>query len=415
MHFQACEKTLFKRARARLTSILLAAFSVLLFIGPSPALSSDSNRSAWTDNDSMLLFFEAVGKIRTHSLNSESIGEIVRKSLREYLRKEDPFADYLTSEEYAAFKLAFADNRYAGVGMDLAVDSTGKIVCIPFPDSPAERGGIGYEDILVAVNAAPVEGRSIFSIGKDVRGPQGTTVTLTIRSQAGKVREVALIREAIQFKSVRMELLDRFAIIRILRFTPHTPEELKRSFAESARENLPVAIDLRGNTGGDMFAAIDCASLFLPSGRRIALVKTRHGEQWYSSRQKPIDDHTTLYLWQDKHTASAAEVFSAALTENGRAISIGDTTFGKGVAQRFVELTNGSVLLLTYAEIFPPNSGSFHGKGLKPFHPLAATAGTAQDRDRYVGGTIQLILKSLGTLHKSDGTAGGPPKDCANS
>lgn len=342
----------------------------------------------------MLFFFEAVGKIQTHSINSESTGEIVRKSLREYLRKEDPFADYLTTEEYAAFKLASSDNRYAGVGMDLARDSTGKMTCIPFPDSPAERGGIRYGDTLCAVNGVSVDDRSVFSIGKEIRGPQGTTIKLTVRNQAGRAREVALVREAIRFKSVQPESRDSFTIIQILRFTPQTPEELRQALVESSRVNFPVVIDLRGNTGGDMFAAIDCASLFLQPGSRVALLKTRQGEQWYTSRQEPTDDHSKVYLWQDKHTASAAELFIAALTENMRAVSIGETTFGKGVAQRLVELTDGSALFLTYAGIFAPNSASFHGKGLKPFYPLAASADSTQDKNQYVGKTIEVIRLS---------------------
>ena len=391
MPSQACDPMHLRKLPALLLRAAVAAFVAIFVMAPGSARSDESSRHAWTENESMLLFFEAVEKIRSHSINSDSAQEIVRKALREYLKKQDPFADYLTADEYAALKVASADNRYAGVGMDLAIDSSGKVLCIPFPGSPAERGGIHYGDALLAVNGAAVEGRSVFAIGKGIRGPRGGTVKLTVLKHSGKVHEVTLIREAIQFKSVHLESSGQLSIIRILRFTPETPAELKPALAQSTLRNAPLVMDLRGNTGGDLFAAIDCASLFLKKGARIALLKTHQGEQWLINKEDPLVSASRLYLWQDRQTASAAEVFIAALTDNGRAVSIGETTFGKGVALRFVELTDGSALLLTYANIFPPNGASFHGVGLKPSISLSATSGSTQDKSQYLDETNHLL------------------------
>lgn len=391
MPFQACELVDLRKMPAPLRRAAATALLTIFVMAPGSAGSDESSRHAWTENESMLLFFEAVEKIRSHSLNSDSAEEIVRKALREYLRKQDPFADYLTADEYAALKVASSDNRYAGVGMDLAIDSSGKVICIPFPGSPAERGGIRYGEVLLAVNGAAVEGRSVFAIGKDIRGPRGGAVKLAVLKHSGKVHEVTLVREAIQFKSVHFESNKQLTVIRILRFTLETPAELKQALVASIRRNAPLVMDLRGNTGGDLFAAMDCASLFLKKGARIALIKTRQGEKWHSNKEDPLDSSSKLYLWQDRQTASAAEVFIAALTDNGRAISIGEATFGKGVAQRLVELTDGSALLLTYATLFAPNAVSFHGVGLRPSYALPTTSGSKEGMDQYVAKTMHLI------------------------
>jgi carboxyl-terminal processing protease len=339
----------------------------------------------------MLLFYDAASKIEAISLDPVPLHEMVPKALRAYLKKTDPFSDYLTREEYAAFKVSSSDSRYAGVGMDIGEDRSGRIVCIPYSGSPAERGGVFYGDTLAAVDGRPVEGQSVFAVGRSIRGPVGTKTALTLRDPSGKTREVTVIRGPIRFQSVQLQSHPSLSVIRIMRFTPHTPQELRDVLPAVTRGKSPVVVDLRGNTGGDLFAAIDCSALFLDSGAKIVEVKTRKGAQWYSGKQLPVDRTSKLYLWQDGQTASAAEVFIAALVQNGRAVSIGQKSFGKGISQRFEELMDGSALLLTYASILPPNGVSFHGEGLEPGYATIPTPGSIQGDSAYRDATMRLI------------------------
>jgi carboxyl-terminal processing protease len=143
-----------------------------------------------------------------------------------------------------------------------------------------------------------------------------------------------------------------------------------RQALKSWERDIPIIIDLRGNGGGDLHAAIDSAMLFLKEGKKIVSVETRIGTMDYESKAAAVDLTTPIYLWQDEGTASAAEVFIAALTDNDRAVSIGKWTAGKGTKEEIIELSDGSALILATGILQTPRGSRYQGKGLKPTYEL---------------------------------------------
>jgi C-terminal processing protease CtpA/Prc len=131
---------------------------------------------------------------------------------------------------------------------------------------------------------------------------------------------------------------------------------------------------MRGNPGGVLSSAIDAAKLFLPPGQTIVSIQTQNNLEVH--RQEFDTPYLTvpLYLWHDAHTASAAEVFIAALIQNKRAVSIGNKTFGKGIVQDVIELTDGSALYLTTGRLQTPDGTLYHARGLEPTYPLETPA-----------------------------------------
>ncbi len=121
-----------------------------------------------------------------------------------------------------------------------------------------------------------------------------------------------------------------------------------------------------------MYAAIECADLLLDKNLLIGEIKQNNKKTVYKSLQSPTDRDSKIFIWQDNYTASAAEIFIAALTQNRRAISIGTRSFGKGVAQKIIELLDGSALILTYGQIITPNGMNYHDEGLPPDIPIKA-------------------------------------------
>jgi carboxyl-terminal processing protease len=158
-------------------------------------------------------------------------------------------------------------------------------------------------------------------------------------------------------------------IIRVAHFTRNTSGKM-REILKSWSPETPIIIDLRGNGGGDLHAAIDCAMLFLKAGARIASIETRNGTTAYESKAGAVNLVTPVYLWQDEATASAAEVFIAALTDNGRAVSIGKRTFGKGTREEIIELSDGSALVLATGYLLTPRGIRYQGYGLEPTYVL---------------------------------------------
>jgi carboxyl-terminal processing protease len=290
----------------------------------------------------------------------------------------DPFSNYLAPEEYAKYKLS-QQSHYAGVGMEIEKNQTGQTVCTPYPEGPAARAGIEPGDILEAVDDIGTVGESILSLAAKIRGQQGTEVRLSVLNRSGQRKHVRISRAALQSRSVFIERpRGAVPIIRVLAFTNGTPRELKEA-VDTLSGSSTVVIDLRGNPGGSLYSAIDAATLFLARGQKIAGVQTQKGLKEYRSDFSAAYPSPRLYLWQDEHTASAAEVFIAALCENQRAASIGRKTAGKGTIQEILALSDGSALYLTTGRLQTPSGTAYHGVGLAPSYPLAAAPAKTED------------------------------------
>ncbi|OQY59852.1 MAG: hypothetical protein B6245_04465 [Desulfobacteraceae bacterium 4572_88] len=341
--------------------------SLLLFILPTIffAISSQAaDKSAWTEDKEMLLFFEAITKIRENALTQTTKQEIVRETLRSYLQETDPYSDYLTPEEYAGFK-ASQKSSYIGLGMEIERNSSGQIVCIPYPGSPAERSGIRFGDILEAINDVYISGKSLFSLVSMTRGEEGTLVVLTILRKENIRKKIKVKRTSVRSESVVMRWIDKIPVIQILSFTNTTQRELKYALAD-LKKTKPIVIDLRENPGGDLHSAIDAAMLLLEKDKKIVEIKKSDEIKSYKSLGNTVNSASPLYLWQNEHTASAAEVFIAALVQNERAHSIGKKTYGKGTTQEIIELSDGSALILTTGYLQTPDGTTYHGQGIEP-------------------------------------------------
>src|SRR5262249_16933425 len=224
------------------------------------------------------------------------------------------------------------------------------VVCVPYPGSPAKEAGITVGDQLKSIDGIPVDGKSLFAVAAMARGKLGTAVDFIILTKSGTEKRVRVTRSKVVAETIAKHWFGQKPGIKIFSFTRDTKEKLRRILSDWETD-IPIIIDLRSNAGGDLYAAIDSAMLFLEKGKKIVSIKTRHGSKIYESAGGAINLSSPVYLWQDEATASAAEVFISALTENDRAVSIGKRTFGKGTKQDIIELSDGSALVLTTGDL----------------------------------------------------------------
>jgi carboxyl-terminal processing protease len=336
-----------------------------------------SSQTAWTANQSMLLFFEALAKIKTHALTQPSEQEIVRQSIKGYLRSLDPYSDYLTSNEYTAFANA-QQSKYIGLGMDIEKNAQGQLECYPYPQSPAEKAGIVRGAILHAIGGIDLSNMALPAIGAMLLGQEGTEVALTLQNPNQPIETLRLKRQSIRTHSVVLETLENLFVIKIVYFRADTLRKLT-AILNRLPASEPIVIDLRDNPGGDLYRGIDCAMLFLERDQTIVEVQKAGGTKVFKSTDTGRNTASPLYLWQNEHTASAAEVFGAALTQNQRAVSIGKKTYGKGTTQDVIKLSDGSAMIITSAFLATPNGMRYHKKGLIPTYPLTAAAPTTKD------------------------------------
>lgn len=333
-------------------------------IDKQPILSI--RKDFWLENGDILLYLEAITQIKNHDLYLKpeiQRPELIQDTVKFYIEKTDPFAAYMNADEFTDWKKSQGD-LYVGIGMEIVKDMEGHVICLPYTGSPAEKAGIRPGDHIISIEGEPVRGRSILAIGSMARGEPDTSIKLLI-TRGGEQKTISVKRSHVLFDSVSIFRIENIPVIKIPAFTRDTKVKLENALADINKTN-PLVIDLRGNAGGDLSAAIDSAMLFLDDHKNIVSIKTRQGIEKYESGNGIVNSSSQLFLWQDEGTASAAEVFIAALTDNHRAVSIGKKSFGKGTEQEIFELSDGSALFITTGFLQTPDGLFFDGKGLYP-------------------------------------------------
>ncbi len=352
------------QARAsRCLGLLLAACLLLIH-------DADTLRAAekGLSNLEMQLLSEAVGQIRSHGLNvTPSSKRITDDILRAYAQSFDEYSDYLTAKEFAAFQESTSSD-YFGVQMDLE-QKNGVLLLFPFKDGLAARAGIKAGEQLLAVDGMPVAGKSVYVVGSMIRGEEGSTVQLTLRAGSSVPRTLTLRRYRASYQSVIWQKAATAHLIQITRFTKESAEELASVLRRIDGDGRQVVVDLRGNQGGSLISGRLCADFFLKPGSILFHLRDRDGVRPVVAEESMLL-HNPVTVLQDGATASAAEAFILALTGNQRARSLGSTSYGKGLAQQFLPLSDGSALRLTYAEILAVDKSPYHGRGLAPARPL---------------------------------------------
>lgn len=362
---------------ARTTGLILIGLLLTLLLSACPEKGSEANRPSGEPGsqgrgDTPPALMEALNTFKARGLFYEGTTPPVvvdPASLNRFLQHNDPSAVYLTPAEFAAFQVSQKAN-YIGVGMEIEKSESGEIVCSPIPGSPAQQAGIERGDRIEVIDGKPVTDQSVYFVASWLMGAGGTSVSIWIAKKGGGRRRVEVVRERIQTHSVTVETASGLTIVKIHYFDSGTKRQLQ-SALEGLQPASRLVIDLGDNPGGDLFKSIDAAMLFLEKEALIVSIKSRDTVQPYRSTTAAYYTASPLVIWQNENTASAAEVFIAALTENDRAISIGVKSYGKGTTQEVAELSDGSALIFSSGFLQTPKGKRYHQRGLKPTHALA--------------------------------------------
>ena len=286
--------------------------------------------------------------------------------LRSYLLELDKYATYTMKTDREDLAKVIRQ-KPASIGMDIFRDRFDRVLCVPYPSSQAAAMGIHYADVL-QIDEQRVDNLTIEEIASLIRGEANTEVALLIKTAKQDPRWVYPVR--VESGGVAPTVLfyhqKRRPIIWILRFGPDTPTELARCLEQfPAEENL--IIDLCGNTGGNLAAAISCAKMFLGSGDIVAKINTKHGLKIVRAEKNGLYTGRPIILRQDRYTASAAEMFITALVHNHCAESEGEKSAGKSLVQTLFWLKGGGILKISTEKLLNLNDANdWEGRGLLP-------------------------------------------------
>ncbi len=283
----------------------------------------------------------------------------------------DPYSAFLDPDAYK-LNLTHQQGTFGGIGATVGVRDGKIIVIAPIPGTPAANAGIRSGDIILAVNGESIEGWSIEEVIMKIRGPQGTRVRITLqRTGESAPVELELVRAMIDVPSISYELRDGVALIRIFYFSERTDEELL-PILRRIKDEKPagIIIDLRSNPGGPVDTVVNIASSFLTKGVVMYIVDNKGNETVYPVERRSVNTTLPVVVLTDNYSASGSEVLSGALQDHQRAVIAGKTTYGKGSANRWFELSDGSAVYLTVSRWLTPDRRLIEGKGIVPDYQL---------------------------------------------
>ena len=280
----------------------------------------------------------------------------------------DPYTEYFNPTDAKAFNQELSGS-ITGIGAELGTNSQNQIVVVsPLSGYPAEKAGLKPQDVIAAINGQTTQGMSIDTAVSKIRGNPGTQVSLTVIRGAGNPFNVTITRQQITIPSVTHEEDGDIGYLKISQFTNDTVGLAQKAAQEFKAKNVRgVVLDLRGDPGGYLSAAVGVSSLWLNDGQTV--VQEKRGNTVvsteYATGGNILNGLPTVVLI-DGGSASASEITAGALHDNGDATLVGVKSFGKGSVQEVDNLPDGSELKVTIARWYTPKGKNIDKQGITP-------------------------------------------------
>ncbi len=288
---------------------------------------------------------------------------------------QDSYTIFLPPQSAKVFQEDI-DGIFGGVGMEVGVRNGLLTIIRPLPNSPAERAGLEEGDIITEVNGESLEDKTMVDVLSMIRGEVGTSVEIGIyRPRIGEERKVEVVRDTVQVPILETEVIGNTFVIHLHNFIEDAIPRFRRALETFSRsEAAHLLIDVRGNPGGFLDAAVDILSYFVPQGE--ILVREDYGDRKdefdsdvvrskgfpFPGGRKP----EKIGVLIDGTSASASEIFAGALQDYGMALILGERSYGKGSVQEYIPFENGSSLKVTVARWFTPEGRKISEKGIEP-------------------------------------------------
>ena len=340
----------------------------------------------------LTLFANAFDQITENYVDDVDEKALIEAAIQGMLQSLDPHSGFFTMDAFEDVTEEL-QGTFGGIGIQISMEEGVVLVIAPIDGTPGAKAGLAPQDLITNIDGEPVQGKTLQEAVERMRGPIGTDVTLTVlRRRTGEIFDVTVTRGVIPEQSVRgFRVNDNIGYIDLFQFTDTTADNLKREIAKiEALSDSPLLgyiLDLRGNPGGTLRAAIEVSDAFLDRGE---IVSTRgrfkqDNRSIFAQSGQWIDDVPMVVLI-NAGSASASEIVAGALQDHDRATLIGTRSFGKGSVQSLVPLAENTGMRLTTALYFTPSGRSIQAVGIEP--DVLIDFDNAEARD-YAGNVIR--------------------------
>lgn len=402
INFKTISKNLFF---ATLSLVLvLGIFSVGFYIGNESKRSGSSELNAQTpaDLDDFWKVWSLIDEKYVAATSSETVSREERMhgaivGMVDSLG--DPYTRFLPPEDNKEFSESISGN-FSGVGMEIGKKEGLITVISPIKGTPADLAGIKAGDIILQIDEKITADMSVDEAVKLIRGEKGTVVELTIAREGDKEpRIIKVTRDSIRIPTLEYEKRkDGVFVISLFNFSAGVENDFRKALREFVlSKSDKLIIDVRGNPGGYLDAAVDITSWFLPAGKIIVQEDFGQNEDMKIFRSKGyniFNNNLKMIVLVDGGSASASEILAGALKEHKIAEILGEKTYGKGSVQELIPISSDTSLKVTIARWLTPNGVSISESGLEPdIEVKQSEEDTKKDIDTQLEAAVEILLK----------------------
>lgn len=366
---------------------LITGIITTIFVYQKLTGTMDIKNIASSGNNSGLEL--TLSKIRA-TLEDKYIGEIDDEKMLESAIKGyvaglgDEYAEYYTPEEMSN-ELDEANGNYVGIGIYMLINSTDGTIVVsePMEGSPAEAVGIKAKDIIIKVDDEEVTKDNVSNMSNKIKGEEGTKVKLEIKRDE-EILTFEVERKRIVISHVKSEIKeDNIGYISITDFDGGTASEFKTKYEELKKKGIKsLIIDIRSNGGGVVDESLEILDMLCDKDSTLLITVDKKGKEVVTKAKQEAIVEVPVVVLTNEYSASASEILAGALKDNGRAKLVGKKTYGKGVIQTLMRLSDGSGLKMTTEEYYTPNHNKINKVGIEPDYEVSLPEGITELTDK---------------------------------